>query len=441
MNALTPVRNLRVVEDATISGDLVAVLGRDIRTTAERISRYCVTVHEPVYEDLATLVEGMAFLDRSVPRRRSGGWVRKLSVQVPVYEHGQFRRSVVIQALSEAARFLTGDHWNFEFVARSRPVPNRQGHLDLPRGIIRHVVPFSDGLDSFSQVQLSVREHGRESVMLVRSGLGADRIFPHLISLRVPRRFAGARMREVSYRTRPLIFYTMAAIAAVMTRAEAVVIGENGQGALGPACLPFADEWWFRSAHPAFVARWAEFLRIVLGEDVQFLQPQLWKTKGEVLTELKNANILSGWDRTTSCSTRPRERYGRWECGICGGCLLRAVSAHAAGQTLLAARAAFNVFGVKDIGISRDGCAVQMSRAERDVAVRALAAMEEFARLVGTPDGHAAVSREARLIEPDDPLLAEGKLHRLLCQHRLEWRNFLGALPASSWVREVVDQL
>jgi hypothetical protein len=38
-------------------------------------------------------------------------------------------------------------------------------------------------------------------------------------------------------------------------------------------------------------------------------------------------------------------------------------------------------------------------------------------------------------------LLAEGKLHRLLCQHRLEWRNFLGALPASSWVREVVDQL
>jgi len=68
-------------------------------------------------------------------------------------------------------------------------------------------------------------------------------------------------MREVSYRTRPLVFYTLAAIAAVITKAKVVVIGENGQGAFGPACLPFADEWWFRSAHPAFIKRWADFLR------------------------------------------------------------------------------------------------------------------------------------------------------------------------------------
>ena len=64
MNALTATRLLRVAENASTSTEQVAVLGRDIRTSPERIARYCVTRHEPVYEDLATLVESMAFWDR-----------------------------------------------------------------------------------------------------------------------------------------------------------------------------------------------------------------------------------------------------------------------------------------------------------------------------------------------------------------------------------------
>ena len=68
MNALPPNRLLRVAEDASIGTDQVAVLGRDIRTSSERIARYCVTTHEPVYEDLPTLVESMAFLDRLIVR-------------------------------------------------------------------------------------------------------------------------------------------------------------------------------------------------------------------------------------------------------------------------------------------------------------------------------------------------------------------------------------
>src|SRR5271166_1804935 len=297
MNALTPNRLLRVAEEASIDRDQVAVLGRDIRTSSEKIARYCVTTHEPVYEDLATLVESMAFWDRRIVRRRSEGWTRELSIQVPMYEHIQFQRAAAIEALAEAARFLTGDKWSFEIVARKGPVPSRQGALILPQAAIKDVVPFSDGLDSFAQVQLSLCEHGRDAVMLVRSGLGRDRIFPQLISLRIPRKFGRIRMREVSYRTRPLVFYTLAAIGAVLTGAEAVVVGENGQGAIGPACLPFADEWWFRSAHPAFVRRWANFLGIILGKPIRFEQPQLWKTKGEVLSELRAKDLMAGWEK------------------------------------------------------------------------------------------------------------------------------------------------
>lgn len=440
MNALTANRLLRVVEEA-IEADQVAVLGRDIRTSSEKIVRYCVTSHEPVYEDLATLVESMAFWDRRIVRRRSEGWTRELSIEVPVYEVTQFRRAAALEALADAATFLTGDKWTFEFVPRKRPAPIRQATFRLPQVAIRNVVPFSDGLDSFAQVQLSLHRHGRDAVMLVRSGLSRDRNFPQLMNLRVPRKFGGRRMREVSYRTRPLVFYTLAAIGAVITEAEAVVIGENGQGAIGPACTRFADEWWFRSAHPAFVKRWANFLGIVLGKAIRFEQPQLWKTKGEVLSELQTKGLTVGWEKTSSCATRPTSRYGRRRCGICGGCLLRAASAHASGLIGLSEDNAFDVRALRDVGCHPDGRERPMPSGDRAVAVRAIATMAQFARLAEGPEGNLVVQREARLIDPDDPEAVKSKLIRLLRQHQTEWNAFLSSLPEPSWLREVAAQV
>lgn len=237
MNALTPTKSFRVVERLPSNLEAAVVLERDIRVKPERIADYCLTTHEPIYEDLATLVESMACFDRLVPRRRSGGWTRKLTIQLPVYEHRKLQSSTAVEALTEAAWFLTGDQWSFEFVARQGAAPTRQGHLDLARAPIRHVIPFSDGLDSFAQARLSVGEHGRDAVMLVRSGLGHDRVLPGLLSLRVPRKFKGARLREVTYRTRPLVFYTLAAIAAVITGAEAWSSAKTAKGQLArPAC-------------------------------------------------------------------------------------------------------------------------------------------------------------------------------------------------------------
>lgn len=439
MNAFVATRLLRISNEGSAHPDQIAILGHDIRTSPEKIARYCVTSHEPIYEDLATLVESMAFWDRWVVRRRTEGWTRDLPIQVPVYELSQFQRAAVVKALTEAAWFLTGDQWSFEFTVRKGPVPIRQGTLALPQTAMKHVVPFSDGLDSFAQVQLSMHDHERDSVMLVRSGLGQDRIFPNLVNLRVPRRFSGRRMREVSYRTRPLVFYTLAAIGAVITRADAVVIGENGQGSIGPACLPFSDEWWFRSAHPAFIQRWSAFLELILGQRIQFEQPQLWNTKGEVLSRIRDAGLLTGWKQTNSCSTRPKGRYGHHGCGICGGCLLRTVAAHSAG--LPVENHAFDVYGSDDIAVHRDGQKYRMTHGERAVAVRSIAAMAEFARLADAPSGASTIQREARLIDPTDPAAAETKLRRLLQQHQSEWNRFINSLPGRSWIREIVGQL
>ncbi|HEY3800445.1 MAG TPA: 7-cyano-7-deazaguanine synthase [Caulobacteraceae bacterium] len=427
--------------ETALTGDDVAVLGRDIRTAPERIAAYCVTRHAPIYEDVATLVESMAYWDRRIPRHRATGWARQLQIEVPVYERSCFARPDNQAALADAAWFLTGDQWSFNFIARRGPVPDRQEHLGLPKAPIAHIVPFSDGLDSFAQAKLSAHCHGRDGVILVRSGLGRERSFQDLITLRIPRRFSGSRMRETSYRTRPLVFYTMAAIGAAITGAGAVVIGENGQGSIGPACLPFADEWWFRSAHPGFIARWSAFLALVMGSSVRFEQPQLWRTKGEVLSELAAGGLTAGWELTSSCATRPNGRHGRRACGVCGGCLLRAVASHSAGLSPSEGDYAFDLRAAQAVAHGRSGEALPMSAGERAVAVRAIAAMVDFARLLDSPGRETVVTREARLVDPKAPSVAGQSLVRLLGQHTREWDQFLDHLPNQSWVLEIVSQL
>jgi hypothetical protein len=441
MNAISRERFLHVTEHDTSASDLVAVLGREIRTAEDIIAQYCITQHLPVYEDLAVLVESMAYMDRIVTRHRSREWSRELTIQVPVYEIGVFTRAEVVDSITEAAWFLTGDDWNFKFVPRKDLFRATQSKLPLNQSKTAHVVPFSDGLDSFAQARFSVAEYGRDAVLLVRAGLGKHKILPDLTSLRVPRKFSGIRLREISYRTRPLIFYTFAGIAADMTKATAIVIGENGQGSFGSACLPFADEWWFRSTHPAFIARWANVLGQILGRPTLFEQPNLWKTKGEVLAELQDRNLSAGWEATTSCSTRPAERYGRKACGICGGCVLRIVSALSAGYALPGSEFAFDIRAKNDKVCDRNGTLKDMPSSHRKVAVRAVAAMHAFARLLDSPRGEETIRREARLVNSKNSKQVEEPLIRLLKRHRSEWDNFVSSLQSGYWLREIVEQL
>jgi hypothetical protein len=82
-----------------------------------------------------------------------------------------------------------------------------------------------------------------------------------------------------------------------------------------------------------------------------------------------------------------------------------------------------------------------MRPTERAVAVRAIAAMADFARLADSPAGAAAIDREARLMDAGAPDAARAGLARLLAQHKSEWDGFMGSLPSRSWVREIVGQL
>lgn len=125
----------------------------------------------------------------------------------------------------------------------------------------------------------------------------------------------------------------------------------------------------------------------------------------------------------------------------CGGCLLRRVSAHAAGLASPAGKTAFDVYASADTVCDRDGRERRMTPGERAVAVRAIAAMTEFARLADSPEGEATAYCEALLIDPKNPRGMQESFLGLLQRHRAEWDEFVGSLPNRSWVREMVRQL
>lgn len=411
--------------------EISAELGRHIRTNPEPIAKHCLQALAPVSEDIATIVESLALADRIQTRRRAEGWSREFYVEIPVYEHTRFSDPLLHNSLIETAEFLTGDTWHIDFVLRSGTPLNAQ-YLRLVEEDPKFVVPFSDGLDSFAQSKLLRSAHGDVAVWEVRAGRlqnGSGRAGRPL--LEVPRGFRAGHPRERTYRTRPLVYFSIAAIAAATAKAEAVVIGENGQGALGPSLARFGNEWPFRSAHPGFVSRLSTFLSRALGTPVNFVQPQLWRTKGEVLSELRDRDLLAGWESTQSCSMRPLQRKKRKACGLCGGCLLRQMAGSAA-NIPWERDVSFDVRSRSLTVTSKDGITCPMGQNEREILARAGLSMSILA---SHARGSESVAREARDISGIPKQLAEANLLSLVQRHAAEWSSFLERLPQRAWLR------
>jgi 7-cyano-7-deazaguanine synthase in queuosine biosynthesis len=408
-----------------------ATLGAHIRINPEPIARHTLLSLAAVSEDVATIAEASALADRLITRHRADGWSRRIELQVPVFEQSAFSGGV-LDALIDTLGFLTGDSWHFEMVKRSAGTRST-GYLPLCEENPEYVVPFSNGLDSFAQAKLLENEHGVGAVARVRAGVlqGSSEASP---PISVPRRFFSNRHpRELTYRTRPFVYYSIAAIAAATLDAKAMVLGESGQGAIGPSFARFGNEWPFRSAHPGFTKRLERYFTLVFAKPIHIQQPQIWKTKGEVLAELAEANAQEGWSETTSCSARPLQRYGEKGCGVCGGCLLRRVSSEAAGL-LPIERTAFDPASLELLRIS-SGATAPLSDNETEILVRSALSMEHFANVALSSDDGGQISREL-LDLPGDSRGNMAAIRRLSAKHAVEWQSMLERLPELAWLRQ-----
>jgi 7-cyano-7-deazaguanine synthase in queuosine biosynthesis len=364
------------------------VVGREIKIDPRVLQDFSATILKPLEHDLVLVSGAVAYADRVVKRRRGSGWSRKLKITLPVSIPKYWENQAVIGRLVDALDYVTGDHWQFEFVPGAKPLAIPQSSLDFTLGNYV-VVPFSDGLDSYLQWQLLKAEEPNVNVLRIHTASSAsnsgrnkkiDGLGGKLEQrLSLPVSFSAKDHPEPTYRSRTFLFYTIAALAAVKVGAKRVIIGENGVGALGPSMIPDGGECPHRTTHPAFTARLALFVNRVLGSEVAFEHPQRYSTKGQVLQRAV-AHGVTGWEATHSCTRGRRDRLSGHACGVCGGCLLRRAALQAAGL------ADVEYFWGNLSGRTLDDCRTvsegrDCTDNDRDIALHGIHDMTTFAEL------------------------------------------------------------
>jgi 7-cyano-7-deazaguanine synthase in queuosine biosynthesis len=429
--------------------EIRCTVGKDLIVKPEVLGRYCVKPLEPRIYDLVLITGAVAFADRVVQRETRTCWRRELEVVVPTSNPDFWKQAKIVRNLSETLELLTGDVWTFHF-SRTRKKPNIDAQGSLPFGGRSSVViPFSDGLDSFAAARLASQRSPNIGVIKITTGSGPEargNSEEHQVSIPFSRRGSRIRLRETSYRSRGFVFGVMAGIAANLLEADRIIVPESGQGSLGPWLIPAGNEARDVRTHPFFTASLSRFLMSIFGGHIKHEHPQLWKTKGETLRELKENRLEEHWWKTKSC---PRGRKvcmnGKCvHCGVCASCLLRR-------QSLLAAA----LDPVREVYFWGNLSAPTLRQAAapdaRDTvpnderqAKCGLYGLAALGNLLNTDSGGkriADASAELAVFEDAPEADVVGKLRRLLFTHREEWRNFIASQKSESFLNSWLEML
>jgi len=391
-----------------------------------------------------------------VPRRHSIAWRRELEVVVPVNNLDLWRHPGVNHHLTATLDFLTGDTWSFVFKARKhRTVVRPQSHLPFQSKSSR-VIPFSSGLDSFAVARLTAAREPEIPLILVTTGthINPD---PSILKLptegssywvSIPFRLSQRRrvnsFREPSFRSRGFVYGVMAGIAAHLLQADRVVIPESGQGSLGPWLQPVGGEAADVRGHPFFTGRLATLLKLVLGTNVSYQHPQLWRTKGETLSELKELGYSDGWWLTTSCARDARHMAidkHRVQCGVCASCLLRRQSLFAACLDERRDCYCWTNLCAPNLAQAAASESRPTGRNDEGQAKCAVLALEDLSRATEDSRGIESAVSELSAVSGEDSNNVCAKLCRLLDAHKNEWRAFLSTLGPASFINQWLSTL
>ncbi len=315
--------------------------------------------------DFNTIALAVAAADNSLTRKNSAdGWTRQIDLTVHLCNPNVWK--TVKRELERTLRFLTGDFWHLTFKKDgvSPPRAKKKERFDCDC-----ISLLSGGVDSLvGAIDLTTNNHKPIFISQVVRGDAktqryyAERIRPESPHFQWSHKIHPAKGKsEGSTRGRSIIFLAFAALAAsaIETQTDSslkIYVPENGFISLNiPLNSGRMGSFSTKTTHPVYLAGiqnvWEK-----LNFNVQLVTPYQFKTKGELLAQCKDKNLLVELIAdSTSCGKY--SRHGQQHCGRCVPCMVR--------------RAAFLKAGIPDNttkGYKFDNLAIAgMTRGPNDV--------------------------------------------------------------------------
>lgn len=294
--------------------------------------------------DLLIIACSMYAADTRIDRLKTAddSWTREIELFIPVSDPVIWNAQK--ERLKKIFRFLTGDIWDIQFRSRTElaeiaPKTNRKKY-GMPYETDT-VCLFSGGMDSFigainlmSQgVQPLLLGHAKSSDVSPNQKLCEAALRQAFPDVPLKRIYAFVRVPkknmfdadEKTERGRSFLFLTLGGIcASALSTNSRLIVPENGLISLNLPLTPLRiGSHSTRTTHPHYLNLMQDlFNDLQLG--VVISNPYQFKTKGEMLSECANSNLVQS-TKTMSCS-HPSGRFqklGNGHCGYCVPCIIR----------------------------------------------------------------------------------------------------------------------
>lgn len=288
--------------------------------------------------DFVTIALSVSAADNTVLRCMSeDGWTRHIKLSVAVCNPS--RMQVVRKKLESMLKFLTGDLWSLEFLNGGVPPPKVKR-----TGVYSEdcVTLLSGGMDSLVGA-IDLAADGLKPLIVshvVRGNAPQQERFAHRIfgtdcsffQLNQALQNAG---EEGSTRGRSIVFFAFAALVAQAIKKDRervkIFVAENGFISLNLPLSPGrAGSLSTKTTHPYYM-RCLQEVWDDLGFELDLVTNYKFKTKGDMLRECKNKDLLRElvYD-STSCGKFLRHKSRH--CGRCVPCMVRRAAFLSAGM-------------------------------------------------------------------------------------------------------------
>lgn len=282
--------------------------------------------------DFNTIALAVAAADNSLTRKDSAdGWTRQIELTVHLCNPSVWEP--VKMELEKILRFLTGDFWSLTFKdgGVNPPRAKKQKRFDcdcvsLVSGGVDSLVGAIDlTADNYKPIFISQVVRGDAKTQRAY----AERIRPESPHFQWSHKIHSPQQGESegSTRGRSIIFFAFAALAASAIEVQSdssanIYVPENGFISLNiPLNSGRMGSFSTKTTHPVYL-KGIQNVWHKVGISLNLVMPYQFKTKGEVLTDCKNQQLLKELVfQSVSCGKY--RVYKMQHCGRCVPCLVR----------------------------------------------------------------------------------------------------------------------